>query len=264
MNAVELLRKAVLVERSQAAVASKLHYSPAVISQVLKGTYQGSTEAVAAAITHIYGGKLMQQQEAIPDGYKQNAVGHLVPLESIKEIDLARDEFVIRMVDKAKEMQRTLEVFKASVRDDFQAFVDLSAEQYNASLGGEKGNISLKSFDGSMEVSRDVSEMIEFDERLNVAKSLVDDCLREWTKNSDSKIRTLVDSAFQVDKKGNVNTKRILGLRKLSIDDDNWKRAMEAISDAVTVTGTRVYFRFYERGSEHDKLEQINLDFSGV
>jgi len=199
----------------------------------------------------------------IPEGYKKNAVGHLVPIESIQEIDLARDEFVSSMVAKAKSFEGILKAFKANIRDDFQAFVDLSAEQYKACLGGEKGNISLKSFDGTMEVSRDISELIEFDERLHIAKSLVDECLREWTKHSDSKIRTLIESAFQVDKKGNVNTKRILGLRKLKIDDEKWKSAMEAISDAITVTGTRIYFRFYERGDQ-DNLQQINLDFSGV
>jgi len=199
----------------------------------------------------------------IPEGYKKNAVGHLVPVESIQEIDLARDEFVSSMVAKAKSFEGILKAFKANIRDDFQAFVDLSAEKYQANLGGEKGNISLKSFDGGMEVSRDISELIEFDERLHVAKALVDECLREWTKHSDSKIRTLVESAFQVDKKGNVNTKRILGLRKLKIDDDKWKLAMEAISDAITVTGTRIYFRFYERGDQ-DRMQQVNLDFSGV
>lgn len=199
----------------------------------------------------------------IPEGYKQNAAGHLVPIESIQDIDLARDEFVGTMVAKAREFEGVLKAFKAAVRADFQAFVDLSAEKYKVSMGGEKGNISLKSFDGTMEISRDISELIEFDERLHVAKALVDECLREWTKHSDSKIRTLVESAFQVDKKGNVNTKRILGLRKLKIEDEKWEKAMDAISDAVTITGTRVYFRFYERGDQ-DRMQQINLDFSGV
>lgn len=199
----------------------------------------------------------------IPEGYKQNAVGHLVPVESIQEIDLVRDEFVGRMVARAREFEATLVQMKDAIRADFQAFVELSAEQYKVTMGGEKGNIELKSFDGSMAIARDVSELIEFDERLHVAKALVDECLREWTKHSDSKIRTLVESAFQVDKKGNVNTKRILGLRKLKIEDEKWKQAMKAISDAVTVTGTRTYFRFYER-DEHGKMQQINLDFSGV
>lgn len=199
----------------------------------------------------------------IPEGYKQNAIGHLVPIESIQDIDLARDEFVGRMIAKARSFEGILKEFKAAVRDDFQAFIDLSAEQYQTTLGGEKGNIELKNFDGSMAIARDISELIEFDERLHVAKSLVDECLREWTKHSDAKIRTLVESAFQVDKKGNFNVKRILGLRKLKIEDEKWKKAMDAIGDAVTITGTRTYFRFYMR-DEQGKMQQINLDFSGV
>lgn len=203
------------------------------------------------------------ETKSVPDGYKMNAIGHLVPMESIKDIDLARDEFVLKLVAKAKQFEGVLRAFSANVRDDFQAFVDLSAEQYKVTMGGAKGNIELKCFDGSMAITRDVSELIEFDERLHIAKALVDECLREWTKHSDSKIRTLVESAFQVDKKGNVNTKRILALRKLKIDDEKWKSAMDAISEAVTVTGTRTYFRFYER-DEAGKMHQVNLDFSGV
>lgn len=261
MDWIELLHKAVLAEGSQAAVAAKIGYSPAVVSRILSGNYNGSADAVREAIMTIYGGKTMQ---AIPDGYMKNAAGHLVPIESIDEIDLARDTFVRELHAKARAMSEALRQFKQEVRADYQAFIDLSAEKYDARLGGEKGNVSLKTFDGCMEIKREISELIEFDERLHVAKALVDECLREWTRGSDPKIRTLIESAFQVDKKGQVNTKRVLGLRKLRIDDPRWKQAMEAISDALTVAGSCTYFRFYQRDEKSGKLAQLGLDFSGA
>ncbi|MFA5718577.1 MAG: DUF3164 family protein, partial [Desulfobulbaceae bacterium] len=107
-----------------------------------------------------------------------------------------------------------------------------------------------------------VSDQLDFNEKLQAAKSLIDECLREWTKDSRSEIRALIDQAFQVDKKGRINAKRILSLRQLKIDDPTWQRAMEAIADAVTVVGSRVYFRIYER-DEHGNYRQIPLDFSG-
>lgn len=260
MNWLNLLRKAVQAEGSQAAVAGKLGYSPATVSLVLNNSYTGSVEAIQEKVLAIYGGKTMQ---AIPDGYMQNAVGHLVPVESIKEIDLARDEFVKELVKNAKELAATVTTFKERIAADMQAFLDLSSEKYGVTLGGAKGNISLVSFDGRFKVLRDVSERIDFDERLQTAKALIDECLREWTRDSGAEVRTLIEDAFQVDKKGKINTKRILGLRKLNIEHPTWQRAMEAIGDAVTVIGSCTYYRVYER-DEKGEYRQLSLDFSAV
>jgi len=198
-----------------------------------------------------------------PDGYMKNAVGHLVPIESIKPVDLARDQFVKETAEKARELAAMVALFKRQLTADMDAFLDLSAEQYGVALGGSKGNVKLLSFDGRFKLMREVSERLDFDERLQAAKVLVDECLREWTKGSGSEIRTLIEAAFQVDKKGRINTQRILGLRKLDIKHPTWIKAMEAISDAVTVTGSCTYYRIYERDNRGE-YQQLSLDFSGI
>ena len=258
----ELLRKAIIAEGSQRKVAAKLGYSPATVSMTLAGTYTGSQSDVAEKVMEIYGGKLMQNKE-VPDGYMINAVGHLVPIESIKEIDLARDEFVRSVVTKAAKVAVVLDQFKKQLAGDMQAFLELSAEKYEADLGGARGNLSLTSYDGRFKVLRAVSERLDFDERLQAAKELVDVCLREWSKDAGPELRTLIESAFQVDKKGRINAKRILSLRTLGIDNPTWKKAMDAIGDAVTVVGSCTYYRIYERDDEGNYI-QICLDFSGV
>lgn len=199
----------------------------------------------------------------IPEGYRENAVGALIPIESIKEIDLVRDEFVVTAAAAALALSKTIAAHKAGLADDMQAFIELSAEKYGADMGGSKGNVTLTSFDGRYKLLRAVSDRLDFDERLQAAKVLVDQCLREWTKDSRAEIRALIDQAFQVDKKGRVNTKRILGLRQLKIEHPTWQRAMEAIGDAVTVTGSCTYYRVYKR-DERGEYQQIPLDFSGV
>lgn len=259
---VELLAKAVFAERSQAAVARKLGYSPATVSKVLAGSYIGNLADIENKVMEVYGGKTMQDKQ-VPDGYMMNGVGHLVPIESIDELDLARDEFVRSVAAKARKMSDTITSFKAEVAGDMQAFLEMSAEKYGADLGGERGNLSLTSYDGKFKVLRAVSERLDFDERLQAAKVLVDECLREWSKNAGPELRTIVDSAFQVDKKGRINAKRILSLRKLKIEHPTWKRAMDAIGDAVTVVGSATYYRVYER-DDTGEYNQVALDFSGV
>ena len=261
MEWTHLLRKAVAADGSQAAVARKLGYSSATISMVLAGTYKSSTEPIKTKVLEIYGGK--QMQETVPDGYKRNGVGHLVPIEAIKDEDLARDYFVAEAVAKAKQVSKVVTEFKEQLSGDMEAFLDLAAEKYGVKLGGLRGNVTLTSFDGRYRILRAVSDQLDFDESLQAAKALIDECLREWTSGSDAKVRVLIDDAFQVDKQGRINAKRILGLRKLNIKDAKWERAMSAIGDSLTVTGSRTYFRIYERDAG-GAYQQLPLDFSAV
>ncbi len=247
----------------QAEVARRLNLSAPTISMVRRNKYPASTDEVASKIMDTFGGSNMQAQEPIPQGYKKNAVGHLVPLESIKEADLARDELVLEIIQQAGEVSRQLIDFKERLAGDVEAFLELSAEKYGAKIGGVKGNVILTSFDGRYQIMRAVSDRIEFDEKLLAAKALIDECLREWTKDSGSELRALVGNAFQVDSKGKINTKRILGLQKIKIDHERWEMAMQAIRDAVTVVGSCTYFRIYER-DEHGKYQQLPLDFSAA
>ncbi|CDO60835.1 hypothetical protein BN1012_Phect2622 [Candidatus Phaeomarinobacter ectocarpi] len=202
-------------------------------------------------------------QKQIPDGYMQDSTGKLVPESLVKPIDKERDALVLAVVEEAADLNRAIAAFKSQIFDEIQAFLDLSAERYDVKLGGRKGNVQLTSFDGKYRVLRAISELITFDEGLQAAKALIDECIAEWSGGADDKIKVLVNDAFQVNK-GRIDTQRVLGLRKLEIDDPKWKRAMEAISDAVTVHGTRSYIRIYERIGETDKYRQISLDMAGA
>ena len=198
------------------------------------------------------------------EGYKQNALGHLVPIDQIHPIDLARDELVMEKAEKIKAMQEELRRLKAEIMGDVEAFVAMSAEQYDAQIGGPKGNVTLISFDGRYKLRRQISQLMSFDERLQVAKSLIDECLKDWTKDSRTELQALVNDAFDVDQEGRINTGRILGLRRLNIDDPRWLRAMDAISDSLQITGTTAYVRLYERQGSTDRYVSVPLDMAVV
>lgn len=199
------------------------------------------------------------QHTTIPEGFRVNAQGNLIHESNIKEIDLARDELVHELLSKAIELGKQVAAFKKESLESIQAFSELSAEKYGAKIGGKKGNITLTSFDGRYQLVRSIADRITFDERLQAAKSLIDECLKDWTKDARSEIQTLIHSAFEADKRGNLATHKILGLRTIKIDDPKWLSAMEAISDAITVSSTKTYVRFYERNASGQYI-QISLD----
>lgn len=208
----------------------------------------------------------MKQNDSnlIPDGYRKNAQGHLIPVELIKPIDLQRDQIVDELMASAKALSAQMGEFKNKVFGDVTAFVQLSAEEYNAKVGGKKGNVTLFSFDGRFKIIVATAEKISFDERLQAAKALIDECIAAWSAGSSPEIMALVQQAFNADKEGKLQTGRILALRKLEIKDQRWQIAMKAIGESVQVVGSKQYVRFYERVGETDQYVPISLDMATV
>lgn len=198
------------------------------------------------------------------DGYMTDQRGRLVPIDAVKEIDKARDELVMEIVENAKVLQKKMVDFKAMAMGDISAFVELSAERYGVTLGGRKGNTTLVSFDGRYQVKVAVSDRLVFDEGIQAAKALVDQCVHEWTKGSRTEIKALIEHAFQTDKEGKINVGRIFSLLRLEIDDERWQRAMDAIRESMQIASTTTYLRIYERVGDTDRYRQITLDLAAL
>lgn len=205
----------------------------------------------------------MKEENTVPDGYRKDASGRLVPETLIKPIDRTRDELVLELAAAAAQVNHSLSEFKARCFADISAFVEMSGEQYGVKVGGKKGNTTLYSFDGQYKVQVAIAENMVFDERLQVAKHLIDECIIDWSQSSRPEIKVLVQDAFQTDKEGKINTGRVLALRRLEIDDEKWQRAMKAIGESLQVVGSKSYVRFYKRIGG-DKYEAIPLDVAAV
>lgn len=182
----------------------------------------------------------------------------------LKPIDLVRDTLVGEIVTKAIELNKLMKEFKESSFGDIGAFVDLSANEYGVKLGGKKGNVTLYSFDGRYLIQRAMADRIAFDERLQAAKELIDQCLADWTEGARPELQILINRAFSTDKSGAVSTGAVLALRRYEIDDQRWHRAMEAIGESLQVIATSSYIRIYERIGDTDQYMPIALNMATV
>jgi len=195
-------------------------------------------------------------------GYMEDSRGRLVPIDLVSEIDQLRDQTVRGMIERAEAMRDELRKFREEMMDDVATFVSLSASEYGVEYGGTKGNICLTSYDGTKKVSINIHDQIVFDERLQVAKQLVDECISEWTEGARSEIKALIQDAFKVDTAGRVDRWRVLGLRSLQIDDEKWLRAMKAIGESIQIVGKQEYLRFHTREKASDKWQIVNIDLA--
>jgi hypothetical protein len=195
--------------------------------------------------------------------YMTDSQGRQVPVELVKPIDQLRDQTLRSIMERTLSMRDTLHQFKAGIWSDLQHFLELSAEQHQVHFGGKKGNITLTTYDGRYKVMIAVNDTLQFNEKLQIAKELIDTCIRRWASDAKAEIRLLVEDAFAVDKTGNLNKNRILGLRRIDIQDVQWQEAMRAISESIQVVSSKTYLRFYER-EEDGRYTQIPLDIAAL
>lgn len=208
----------------------------------------------------------------LPDGrreidgkqYVRNARGDLQPVETVKPQDLLIDEVVRKIVGYGLALSLQMTRFKEHTFDDIGDLEALLAQEYDAPLGGKKGNMTLMTVDGLFKVQVQVADRIDFGPELQVAKGLIDECLNEWAADARAEIRTLVTRAFDTDREGQINRAEIFTLLRLEFGDPRWKEAMRAIRDAMRVVGTKTYVRCYQRDRHDGPWQAIPLDMARV
>ena len=195
--------------------------------------------------------------------YMADARGALVPVETIKPADRLEDEQVRKIMGFARSLSDQIGRFRGHTMTDLCELDALLEQEYGATpRGGRKGNRTYQSFDGLKKVQVQVSEFVDFGPQLQVAKKLIDECLNEWAEESRPEIRAIITRAFNTDKEGQVNRAEIFMLLRLDIEDPRWLDAMRAIRDAMRVTGSKEYVRFYERNAVTDPWRAVTIDLA--
>ena len=197
--------------------------------------------------------------------YMRDAQGRLVPYELVRPVDQLQDELVRKIIGYADELSRQIDRFKGHTADDIGSFQALIADEYGARpRGGAKGNVTFSSYDGTLRVEVRIAESLSFGPELQAAKLLIDDCIGEWSADANGPVRALVNHAFQVDQAGRINRGAILSLRRVAIDDPRWRSAMEAITDAIRVEGSKTHYRFWRRSSTDEPWTAITIDIASA
>ncbi|MBL6431692.1 MAG: DUF3164 family protein [Alphaproteobacteria bacterium] len=202
------------------------------------------------------------RREIDGETYMRDAKGALVPVEMIKPEDALEDETVRKIMGFARALSDQIARFRGHTFEDLGAFEALLAQEYGVSKGGRKGNKTFMTFDGCMKVQVQVSDFIDFGPQLQIAKELIDECLNEWAADSRPEIRAIVTRAFNTDKAGQINRSEIFMLLRLDIEDERWRRAMDAIRQAMRVVGSKTYIRFYERDTPDGTWQPVTIDLA--
>jgi hypothetical protein len=194
--------------------------------------------------------------------YMPDARGGFTPVEMVKPQHQLEDQAVRTIMEYARELSARIGRFKGHTFDDLSALDALLAEKYQVKRGGVKGNRTYVSHDGLMKVQVQIADQIDFGPELQQAKALIDECLKEWTDDGRAEIRAIILRAFKVEKEGQINKAELFSLLRLQIEDERWMNAMAAIHDAIRITGSKQYFRFYERPTTIARWTAVTIDLA--
>lgn len=188
--------------------------------------------------------------------------GALLPVSTVKPQHLLEDELVRQEIGHAIALSEQVSRFAAHVHDNLGAFEALVAEQYGAKIGGKKGNKTLMTYDGLFKMTVQVADNVVFGPELQVAKTLVDECLTDWSASSGDELKAVITRAFNTDREGQINRAALYSLLRLEISDERWRQGMQAIRDAMRVVGSKLYVRFYRRPTSTASWEAITIDLA--
>lgn len=192
--------------------------------------------------------------------YWKNAEGDLIPVSRIYPHEKKSDKLVESLHKRIEKLQEKIKAEKVLIVQLVQKYLDEIAADYNEEW---EGNTTIYNFDKTKQIEVRLAKHFVTDERLNIAKKKIDNLIMKWSDGASDNIIALVNKAFKIDRKSNIDIKQILGLRELKIKDKEWKEAMDLISDSITADFSKTYFNFRKKNDE-GKLIPITLNFSAL
>lgn len=193
----------------------------------------------------------------------QDHNGNDIPSTYLHKIDKDKDAAAKRLHKKAQDLNSRLNAFKTELLETCDELYNrVLAENKVTIKENSKGGYSIMTVDKSIKIEITISETISFDDRIDVAQAKIKEFLAEKTKGIDLDLGTLINNAFET-RKGQLDTKRVMGLMKLNITHHLWQEAMDLIRQSIQTNNSKRYVRIWERQSNLE-YKAVKLDFASI
>lgn len=176
-----------------------------------------------------------------------------------------RDQLVRYLIGRAEELNRAMANFKEEAIEKLEAF-RVKANEYGEIRSNSKGGFSLRSTDQALMVSYDRNTKSEYDERANMAETLLKDFLEAKVKSRDKKAyRTVTALLTRNSKTGQFNPVSINSLLAIedNYDDERWINAMKMFRESYNNVAISMSVSFYKK-NQQDKDQLIPLTFASI
>lgn len=191
-----------------------------------------------------------------------------IPAKRVTSSEKLKETKLDKLSAKARRLNKLLADFKAEFAEDVDEIIAAVMTENKVEAKETKGNVAIFNFDRSIKAEVDVQERIEFDDTLiTVAKTHMDDFLKNGTGGVDEMIRELLLDAFSTSR-GKLDAKKVTALTKYRSRIDEVKypsfhKMLDAIEKSIRRPSSKRYFRISIADSD-GKYTVIDLNFSSI
>jgi hypothetical protein len=192
--------------------------------------------------------------------------GIQIPYKRTTKEERLKEKQSNKIAAAAIKIQESLLEFKKTCADACEKSYQADLKEGKAS---SKGGYTLFNFDKSIKIERSINENITFDENLiGAAKEKFDEFLKEGTEGVDEMVRALIMDAFSSNKKGKLDSKKIMGLLsyKERISEKKYPHYHEAISliqQSIRRPDSKIYYRIWIK-DDVNQYQTVDLNFSSL
>jgi len=193
--------------------------------------------------------------------YYEEEDGSLTPEGVMRPQRVLEDDFVRTVAAGALAVNGSLGRYKKMTLSEGYGLLGVLGQDYGDTRINAGTRVTFHTIRRDWRVEITSADRIAFGPTIAIAQSL----LNEWVRAEEGSevLKAAITSAFGLDDQGRLRVSEVLRLRRYKIDHPKWKAAMEAIADAMVVTGAREYVRIYQRQPD-GSYRQIPLDLAGV
>lgn len=196
----------------------------------------------------------------------RSAGGDWVPAANFPTVKIQNSEIVESLVRQAQVESDRLAAFKKRAYGELYTQIIKMGEEFKAVLADDKG-VTFTSICQQYQVVISYSTSLVPDERVHFAKQRMTEIIsQELSANTaiSGFLQRLLVSAFDTDKQGRMDTKRLFDLANTPAPEvDGWDEACELLLDSMSNVKGKKYIRFYSRNAE-GKWQIIPLQFSDL
>jgi hypothetical protein len=206
----------------------------------------------------------MNNDFAIPPGYVMDAKGDLRKEENLSDLERAEDKLVKSLFPRAKALYQDIGRFKHDAMHMIEDTISTCIKEYNIKRFEKiKGNVSFTTVDGKLKVERAINDKIEANSGVEAARQIFEQYASVLETQSGEDAKEFIRSYFKLNKDQYV-TSNLIDLCNKNVSHPLYKQARAALQEALFVSSSKAYVRFYVRNENDDSWEPMPLQFSSI
>lgn len=175
-----------------------------------------------------------------------------------------RHDLVVRLAKQAEELSIRLAEFKTIAVRQLEEFRK-RAEEYGDIRSNSKGGFSIRNANGTYKVAYERNVVSEYDERADLAESLLREFLSDMVKKRDAQAYEIITGLLERGKRGDFNPAAVNALLKMKdkYTDERWVKAMALFIESFNTRLISMNVSFFKKNAM-DKDVLIPLTFASI